>query len=513
MHLLKNTLLQGGKYKIVRFISAGGFGCTYEAEHVMLHKKVAIKEFFVKDFCNRDEQTSQVTVGTQTKVALVSKLKKKFVEEAVTLSSFNHPNIVSVSDVFEENGTAYYVMDYIEGDSLHEKIKAFGSLPEFQALKYIYQVANALSYVHARHRLHLDIKPGNIMIDGYDNAILIDFGASKQYDEENGENTSTLMGKTPGYAPLEQMGNNVGHFTPATDIYSLGATLYKLLTGQTPPEANLLVTGDETLVFSESISKSVRETILKSMEVRKVDRIQTIPDFLKMLSPKKSLETILDSQNGFDDTILDNDESTIFASNKCYDNNLENATTSRENFPQNNSHNGHEFVDLGLSVKWATCNIGADYPEEMGTYYSWAEIDSKNYYDIKSCQLWKRRVDDISGDSTRDAAQFHWGSKWRIPTKKDIYELISKCKWEWTTLLRSKGYKIIGPNGNSIFLPASGTKENSQKSGLQIEGFYWSSTPDQVYTQNAFVIYFNSTKIMECREYRHLGHCIRPVWR
>ena len=123
MHLQDNTLLQGGKYKIVRFISSGGFGCTYEAEHVMLHKKIAIKEFFVKDFCNRDESTAQVTVGTQTKVALVSKLRKKFIEEAVALSGFKHPNIVSVSDIFEENGTAYYVMDYIDGKSIHEILK------------------------------------------------------------------------------------------------------------------------------------------------------------------------------------------------------------------------------------------------------------------------------------------------------------------------------------------------------------------------------------------------------
>ena len=123
MNLQQGTLLQGGKYKILRYINSGGFGCTYEAVHLMLDKKVAIKEFFVKDFCNRDENSVNITVGTTSKVGLVSKLKKKFIDEAVALCKLHHSNIVSVTDVFEENGTAYYVMDYIEGSSLNELIK------------------------------------------------------------------------------------------------------------------------------------------------------------------------------------------------------------------------------------------------------------------------------------------------------------------------------------------------------------------------------------------------------
>ena len=284
MHLQDNTLLQGGKYKIVRFISSGGFGCTYEAEHVMLHKKIAIKEFFVKDFCNRDESTAQVTVGTQTKVALVSKLRKKFIEEAVALSGFKHPNIVSVSDIFEENGTAYYVMDYIDGKSIHEILKTENLLSEERAVKYTTQIAHALQYVHDHNRLHLDIKPGNIMVDVNDNAILIDFGTSKQYDEEAGENTSTLLCKTPGYAPIEQLGNSVQTFTPATDIYSLGATLYKMLSGITPPEANILVADDDELKpLPDNVSFSTRNAVNQAMQVKRKDRPQNIKDFLDLL--------------------------------------------------------------------------------------------------------------------------------------------------------------------------------------------------------------------------------------
>lgn len=282
MYLSADTLLHGGTYKIIRQISSGGFGITYEAEHVMLKKRVAIKEFFVKDFCNRDEETSHVTVGTQTKVALVKKLEKKFIGEAISISQLNHPNIVRVSDVFEENDTAYYVMDYIDGLSLADMVSRDGALPEQQAVKYILQVADALKYVHAQNRLHLDIKPGNIMVDSKDNAMLIDFGASKQYDEENGENTSTLLGKTPGYAPIEQMGNSVQHFTPATDIYSLGATLYKLITGQTPPEAVTLVSVSLPPMPS-TITEGTRKAIETAMQIKKENRPQNIDEFLGIL--------------------------------------------------------------------------------------------------------------------------------------------------------------------------------------------------------------------------------------
>ena len=165
MNLPNDKLLQGGKYRIIRFISSGGFGCTYEAELVLLHKRVAIKEFFVKDFCNRDENISYVTVATQSKVKLIERLKNKFIEEASALFSMQHSNIVRVTDVFEENGTAYYVMDYIDGKSLQEIVKEKGALDEDMAVYYISQIADALKYVHSLNRLHLDIKPGNIMVN------------------------------------------------------------------------------------------------------------------------------------------------------------------------------------------------------------------------------------------------------------------------------------------------------------------------------------------------------------
>ena len=283
MHLPVNTLLQGGKYRIVRFISSGGFGCTYEAEHVLLEERIAIKEFFVKDFCNRDETTSHVTVGTVSKTGLVDKLRRKFIDEAKALRKLHHEGIVQVQDVFEENGTAYYVMDYVRGRSLSDIVNHEGPLSESRAVGYIRQVASALQYVHDNNRLHLDIKPGNIMIDGGDNPILIDFGASKQYDEVDGENTSTLLGKTPGYAPPEQMSNSVAKFLPATDIYALGATLYKMLTGITPPDSLLRISGEQLGPLPSAISSSTREAVAAAMQMNKTARPQSLAEFLKLL--------------------------------------------------------------------------------------------------------------------------------------------------------------------------------------------------------------------------------------
>lgn len=288
MYLANNTLLQGGKYKIVGHISSGGFGNTYEGVHTMMDTRVAIKEFFPKMFCNRDENTSHITVATQSNKELVDKLRKKFIEEAKAIFKMNHPNIVKVHDIFEENDTAYYVMDYIDGKSLGDIVKQRGPLPEAEAVGYIRQVADALKYVHSLNRLHLDIKPGNVMVDATGHAMLIDFGASKHYDMESGENTSTLMGvNTKGYAPVEQSTQSFTKFSPATDIYALGATLYKMLTGITPPDANLLMAKEETLApLPSCISKSTHNAVLKAMTLIRADRPQTIDVFLGLLDSK-----------------------------------------------------------------------------------------------------------------------------------------------------------------------------------------------------------------------------------
>ena len=284
-HLDPGTLLQGGKYKIVRHLASGGFGNTYEAMDVNLDKKVAIKEFFVKDFCTRDSNTTVVLVATASKKALINHLKRKFIDEARAIASMEHENIIKVQTLFEENDTAYYVMDYIDGESLSDLIKKRGPLPEDEAVAIIKKVADALGYMHEQGRFHLDVKPGNIMMRKDGKVILIDFGSSKQYAEVGGENTSALTPcYTPGYAPAEQMHTKHTEFSAASDVYALGATLYKLLTGLTPPSAIDLLNDDETLSYPDTLSETTVAVIEKAMIPQRSKRLQTTGEFTQLLN-------------------------------------------------------------------------------------------------------------------------------------------------------------------------------------------------------------------------------------
>ena len=283
MKLKEGTLLQGGRYRIDRVLGQGGFGITYLGEHVMLGNKLAIKEFFMKDLCNRDAETSGVSVGSDGSREIVERFRMKFIKEARSIYRLRHKHIIHVIDVFEENGTAYYVMEHVGGGSLADKV-ASGALPEADAVRYIRQVASALEYVHSMNVMHLDVKPANILLSEGDNAILIDFGLAKQYDNEGHQTSTTPVGISHGYAPLEQYRRGgVSTFSPATDIYSLGATLYKLVTGLTPPEASD-VYDDGLPPMPETISVTVREAIEKAMQPRRKERPQSIAEFISLLN-------------------------------------------------------------------------------------------------------------------------------------------------------------------------------------------------------------------------------------
>lgn len=284
MHLKKGTSLRGGEYVIESVLGEGGFGITYLAWQTALNRKVAIKEFFLDGYCNRDEVTSQVNVPSVTTREQVARCKDKFVKEAQIIAGLNHPNIIRVISVFEENETAYYVMDHVEGGSLEQLSNPGSPMSEAVAKDYICQVADALKYLHDNNILHLDVKPSNILArDG--KAVLIDFGISKRYDSVNGEQTS--MGPivfSDGYAPLEQYTKDgVAHFTPATDIYSLGATLYKLVTGCRPANAGDLVTMENGLSIPVSVSVNVERTIRASMKPAIGQRPQSIAEFMDLL--------------------------------------------------------------------------------------------------------------------------------------------------------------------------------------------------------------------------------------
>ena len=548
MYLKAGSFLQGGKYRIVRFISSGGFGCTYEAYHVMLCKRIAIKEFFVKDFCGRDEQTLCVTVETTSKRELVCKLKQKFIDEARSISELEHPGIIRVTDVFEENATAYYAMDYIDGKSLKEIVETEGALSESRALGYIRQVADALKYVHAHNRLHLDIKPGNVMIDGSGHAVLIDFGTSKQYDEVNGENTSTLLGHTPGYAPPEQIGNDLVKFTPATDIYALGATLYKLLSSVTPISSNLLISGEKLEPLSGSVSGSTRDAVEKSMKVNRYDRPESVDAFLSLLDARSvdddegtvygdvssaspvsrplperpgwlipfvfcllTALCILGFRECRDIVIGDEDNDTLFADTLAHVDSIF-AIPPKEEPSKFGTINGHAWVDLGLSVKWATMNVGADNPGDYGDYFAWGEVNPKSEYTEENSLTHGKEIGNICGNVKYDAARYHWGSSWRLPSQKELEELGEKCRWTWTRQDGLAGYKVIGPNGNSIFMPASGSfGEGKLDHAVGAFGHYWSGSPNERYATLAWNLSFNVDYYRVDAYRMFTGRSVRPV--
>ncbi len=279
--LKTNTILQGGKYKIERVLGQGGFGITYLALQISLQRKVAIKEFFMSDLCSRETNTLYLKTCTGESEKHVKLYRNKFIKEARNLARLHHSNIINVIDVFEENNTVYYVMPYYSGGSLQEYVETNGVLSETEAMKYVRQIAKALKYMHEEeHICHFDVKPANILLDDNGNSVLIDFGISKNYDESGHETTMTPVGMSDGYAPIEQYQQKVEDFSPASDVYALGATLYFLLHGKKPVSA-VHRAGGISLKISNSISPELKEIINASMKIIKQERANSVDIFLR----------------------------------------------------------------------------------------------------------------------------------------------------------------------------------------------------------------------------------------
>ena len=188
---------------------------------------------------------------------------------------------------------------------------------------------------------------------------------------------------------------------------------------------------------------------------------------------------------------------------------------------ETNEINGHEYVDLGLSVKWATCNVGAETPEAYGNHYAWGETSTKSNYSSSNCptygltisQLQSQGYIDSEGNLNPqyDAAAANWGGDWRMPTEAEMRELIDNCTWTWTTQNGVNGYNVKGPNGNSIFLPAAGYRGGSSLGGAGGVGYYWSSAPHESNRDGAYGLYFGSYNLFMDFYYRDYGLSVRPV--
>lgn len=296
MNLPNGYLLQKGKYKLKQVIGQGGFGITYKGiwhtevkgslGAMRTEVPVCIKEYFFKDYCVRDAYSFRVKVHSDTGKLLFDKFKKKLIKEAKILSEVHHPYIVNVLEVFEENNTAYIAMEYIAGNSLKDKLAKEGMLPEAEVLRYIHQIGEALQFVHQKNILHLDIKPSNILIDKDNNARLIDFGVSKRYDVGEQETSTTMLTLSKGFASIEQYDNEgIQSFSPCPDIYSLGATMYNLLTGKIPTESILRATRPlaRPRELNPAISEQTEQVILKAMEIIPANRYQSVEEMMNAL--------------------------------------------------------------------------------------------------------------------------------------------------------------------------------------------------------------------------------------
>ena len=300
--LKRGVALQNGRYTIVKSLGQGSFGITYLAttKLTMMGKlgqmdttvNVAIKEFFMSEMNSRSKDGSSIEGSSGS---LFSNYRQKFKKEAENLSKLDHPNIVKVLEVFDENNTTYYVMQYIDGECLDDYILRNNGIPEKEAISKLKDVGSALAYMHDHKMLHLDLKPKNVMLDKEGKSFLIDFGLSKQYTDNGEPESSTTIGAgTPGYAPIEQANyKQDGSFPTTLDVYALGATFFKMLSGNKPQHASeVLEEGlDIAALTKKGVSRSTINAVRKAMAPIKKNRYQTISEFLSALNISVSSST------------------------------------------------------------------------------------------------------------------------------------------------------------------------------------------------------------------------------
>jgi serine/threonine protein kinase len=324
LSMLRVGTILRGIYRIDSYLSSGGFGNTYVATNIEFDERVAIKEFFIKGVTQRDDNQTTVSVSNIENKDSYLTQREKFKKEARRLRKINNEHLVKVHDLFDENGTTYYVMDYVDGENLSEWLKRTGRpMTESEVCLILPQILDALKVVHEDGFCHLDIKPSNIMLEKGGKIKLIDFGASKQLGA-NGTlttNAPTAFAQTPGYAPREQMEQNLDKIGPWTDIYALGATLYNLLTNNKPPlptdiDDDMSEDKHNALPFPESVG-GMKYLVLQMMKTNRLQRPQSIDAIIsaektRKEEPKQTPKAAKTSQS----SSAYDDEATIIAEPK-----------------------------------------------------------------------------------------------------------------------------------------------------------------------------------------------------
>jgi serine/threonine protein kinase len=283
----------GDSYKIIQVLGAGGFGIAYKALDIGLEREVALKEYFPFD-CAVRSGTSVVPVPDPERRRFFDKGLEAFLLEALALAKFDIDNIVKIYKNFKANGTAYFVMPLLQGQSL-DKLIGKRRFREEEALEIILPILDGLKIVHKRKLLHLDIKPANIYLATVEGLVkprptLIDFGAARRKFGVSSQSVELIF--TPGYAPLEQYSTK-GNVGPWTDIYALCATLYEMLSGVCPPEPNMFGEKGHNQIkplhkINSAVSEKLSKLIMQGLAIRYQERPQTIDEFLLRLEDKSS---------------------------------------------------------------------------------------------------------------------------------------------------------------------------------------------------------------------------------
>ena len=393
MQLQEGNQLQNGKFRIIRVLGKGGFGITYLAENTFLGRKFAIKEFFPKDFCGRND-TNHLTIGTENNRGTVEKLKARFLKEARNIAKLDHPGIITIHDIFEENDTAYYVMEFIEGDNLHEIIKREGALPKEVATSYIKQIGEALSYIHEKNMTHFDVKPSNVMIRISDNApVLIDFGLSKQYDRHGIATSTLIQAVSQGFSPMELYNpGSINEFSPQTDIYSLGATLYYLSLGKTPPTPSEII--EDGLNIPLNLDDKIVDFIKKSMQITRAKRPSSISDALKLLPvfEEKTKETSNNKTTNQEETILINPSSQKPNSRKT---NLSSLDEKISRLNKEITELLAKIVERDKDANELKAKLAYNETQRKDLESNIAELKKKNNELKKTSQNWKTEYDAL----------------------------------------------------------------------------------------------------------------------
>lgn len=274
------TTLKNGQYRIVRHLKSGGFGNTYVVEDTSFHERSAMKEFFIHAKGVNTRSGKSVTVSNPVNEDDFLLYKRKFIHEIQRLRELHNRHVVRIYDDFEENNTAYYVMEFIDGESLTDRLSRTGrAMTEAEVTDVLRQVLNALTEVHGKGFVHADITPNNIMIDKSGNVVLIDFGSTKEVEEGNHRSTLAAMTRTPGYTPQEQLDGDITRMGPWSDFYALGVTLFRLLTLESPLE--LKDKEEEAFApYQDHISQPMRDLILWMTKPNRRKRPQSVAEIL-----------------------------------------------------------------------------------------------------------------------------------------------------------------------------------------------------------------------------------------